>query len=152
MSIRPFATIAELRALLDQKKISAGQVKEFYLRRFQAFDDQIGSALEIFDEAGIENLREKSEALTGFLEFIIEEYNQKNPKQALKIITPKNIDERGCQLSLIAVAEGKAIFNRLTNAGVVCDWREPNVIRMAPVPLYNSFEDVFSVGEILKSL
>jgi kynureninase len=110
------------------------------------------ASLEIFDEAGIENLRKKSEMLTGFLEFIIEDYNQKNPERALKIITPKNIDERGCQLSLMAVSNGKEIFNRLTEAGVICDWREPNVIRMAPVPLYNSFEDVWCVGKILWKL
>lgn len=117
------------------------------------------ASLEIFEEAGMENLRRKSEKLTGFLEFIIEEYNQKTPQRALKIITPKNPAERGCQLSLIAVSNGKEIFNRLTEAGVICDWREPNpgdggtgVIRMAPVPLYNSFEDVWRVGEVLTKI
>ncbi len=110
------------------------------------------ASLEIFDEAGMENLRTKSEMLTGFLEFIIEEYNEKNPQRALKIITPKNFAERGCQLSLIVTSNGKEIFNSLTATGVICDWREPNVIRMAPVPLYNSFEDVFLVGEILKKI
>ena len=110
------------------------------------------ASLEIFGDAGMENLRENSEKLTGFLEFTIEEYNQKNPGRALKIITPKNVAERGCQLSLNAVSDGREIFTRLTEAGVICDWREPNVIRMAPVPLYNSFEDVWRVGEILKNI
>ncbi|MCY7410121.1 MAG: kynureninase [Chitinophagales bacterium] len=117
------------------------------------------ASLELFEEAGIENLRKKSELLTGFLEFIIEEYNAKNSLQALKIITPKNVKERGCQLSFIATAEGKEIFNQLSSSGIVCDWREPNpanggagVIRMAPVPLYNSFEDVFRTAEALGNL
>ena len=110
------------------------------------------ASLEIFEEAGMDNLRRKSELLTGYLEFIIEDYNSKNPDQSLQIITPRNPAERGCQLSLIAVSQGKEIFNKLTEAGVICDWREPNVIRMAPVPLYNSFEDVWRVGEILKGM
>jgi kynureninase len=110
------------------------------------------ASLEIFDEAGMENLRKKSEQLTGFLEFILGAYNVKNPQRSLKIITPKNPGQRGCQLSLIATSGGRETFNRLTSAGVLCDWREPNVIRMAPVPLYNSFEDVWHVGEVLKKI
>ncbi len=117
------------------------------------------ASLELFEEAGIENLRKKSELLTGFLEFIIEEYNAKNPLRALKIITPKNAEERGCQLSLMTTNGGKEIFNQLTAAGILCDWREPNpadggagVIRMAPVPIYNSFEDVYRTGEVLRKL
>ncbi len=110
------------------------------------------ASLEIFEEAGMENLRRKSELLTGFLEFIIEEYNQNNPDRPVKIITPKNSSERGCQLSLMADTYGKGIFKSLTAAQVVCDWREPNVIRLAPVPLYNSFEEVFHVGQLLNSV
>ena len=110
------------------------------------------ASLEIFDEAGMDRLRIKSEVLTGFLEFIIEEYNHNNPDLVLRIITPGNPAERGCQLSLIASSKGKEIFNSLTTAGVICDWREPNVIRMAPVPLYNSFEDVYLAGEALTKM
>ncbi|MFI5134480.1 MAG: kynureninase [Chitinophagales bacterium] len=110
------------------------------------------ASLEIFEEAGMENLRKKSEVLTGFLEFLIEDYNKENPDHTLKMITPKNSAERGCQLSLIAISNGKEIFNHLKEANVIVDWREPNVIRMAPVPLYNSFEDLVRVGEILNSL
>lgn len=110
------------------------------------------ASLELFEEAGMENLRKKSELLTGYLEFVIEEYNQRNPLRALRIATPKNPEARGCQLSLTAVSSGKEIFNRLNDAGVIVDWREPNVIRMAPVPLYSSFEDVFKVGEILERI
>ena len=110
------------------------------------------ASLEIFESAGIENLRNKSELLTAYLEFIIEDFNQSHPSKVLRIITPKDSASRGCQLSLIATSNGKEIFNRLTDAGVITDWREPNVIRMAPVPLYNSLEDIFRVGEILTTI
>lgn len=110
------------------------------------------ASLEIFDEAGIENLRAKSETITGFLEFILDNYNRFHPEQKLEIITPRNKDERGCQLSLVAQKDGKEIFKKLSDACIMADWREPNVIRMAPVPLYNSYEDVFHIGEILNSL
>lgn len=102
------------------------------------------ASLDIFDAAGIENLREKSLRLTGFLEFVL---NEVNPgKQLFKIITPSAPNERGCQLSLLTDGRGKALFNYLSDNGVVADWREPNVIRFAPVPLYNSFEDVWRLG------
>ena len=108
------------------------------------------ASLDIFMEVGIDRLVEKSKSLTGYLEFIIEEINKnveyKNEK--VEIITPK--EHRGCQLSLIAHGHGKELFNKLTEQGVICDWREPNVFRCAPVPLYNSFEDVYRFGEILK--
>ncbi|MGB3075312.1 MAG: kynureninase, partial [Chitinophagales bacterium] len=110
------------------------------------------ASLELYDEAGMERLRSKSIQLTAYLEFVIEDFNKNHPSKTLQIITPKDAAWRGCQLSLIASANGKEIFNRLTESGVITDWREPNVIRMAPVPLYNSFEDVFRVGEILTTI
>jgi kynureninase len=69
-----------------------------------------------------------------------------------KIITPQNPAERGCQLSLLTDERGKNLFNFLTDNGVMADWREPNVIRFAPVPLYNSFEDVWRLGELIKNI
>ena len=83
---------------------------------------------------------------------IIKEYNRFHPHQRLQIITPADTRDRGCQLSLVAEHNGREIFNKLTAAGIVADWREPDVIRMAPVPLYNTFEDVFRVGAALESL
>jgi kynureninase len=68
----------------------------------------------------------------------------------LEIITPREHARRGCQLSIVAHGFGKALFDKITEEGVIADWREPNVIRMAPVPMYNSFEDVYRFGEILK--
>jgi kynureninase len=106
------------------------------------------AALDIFEEAGMDALSEKSKKLTGYLEFIINEINVKHltPNIKLEIITPK---ERGCQLSIIAHGLGKSLHEKLIANGIMADWREPNVIRYAPVPLYNSFEDVFRFGEIV---
>jgi len=103
------------------------------------------ASLDIFDEAGMERLRQKSEKLTGYCEYLIKNSIDNN----IEIITPPNPDDRGCQLSLRTFNNGKQIHTRLTEAGVICDWREPDVIRIAPVPLYNTFEDVFNFTEIL---
>ena len=107
------------------------------------------ASLEIYAEAGMDALVEKSKVLTAYLEFIVEEINKKK-NNCLQIITPK--ENRGCQISIVANGYGKPLYNKLMENGVIPDWREPNVIRCAPVPLYNSFEDVYRFGEILKSL
>ena len=103
------------------------------------------ASLDIFDAAGMENLRAKSLQLTGYLEFVLREASSE--KNLYRIITPENPAERGCQLSLLTDARGKALFNHLADNGIIADWREPNVIRFAPTPLYNSFEDVYTLGE-----
>lgn len=103
------------------------------------------ASLEMFAEAGIENLRAKSEMLTGYLEFILNQYSEH-----LTVITPKNKDERGCQLSIIVKENGKQLFDFLESENIMPDWREPDVIRMSPVPMYNSFEDIYLIGEALK--
>lgn len=103
------------------------------------------ASLNIFDEAGMKNLRAKSEQLTSYLEFLINESKKDN----IEIITPSEKNERGCQLSLRIKKNGKQLHQQLNDIGVICDWREPDVIRVAPVPLYNTFEDVFKFSEIL---
>ena len=108
------------------------------------------AALEIYDEAGMDALRQKSVKLTGFMEYLLNEFNLGD--DVLKIITPSDTAARGCQLSLLVSKNGKAIFEHLTRSGVVADWREPDVIRVAPVPLYNTFEDVYNFCEILKKV
>ncbi len=110
------------------------------------------AAIDIFEEVGMEKLLKKQRLLSGYLESIIDEINASltTPKTSLEIITPRNWKERGCQISVIAHGYGKNLFNKLTKAGIIADWREPNVIRMAPVPLYNSFKDIYYFGEILK--
>jgi len=108
------------------------------------------ASLDIFEEAGgLPALRAKSELLTGYMEFLINAINLKNGKELFKIITPKEPNKRGGQLSVVCTGDAKGIFNYLTKNGVVGDWREPNVIRLSPVPLYNSFTDVFNAGRIL---
>jgi kynureninase len=100
------------------------------------------ASLTIFEEAGMEALTTKSKTLTAYLQYVLEQSGK-----GLKIITP---EQRGCQLSILTDANGKALFEHLQKHGIIADWREPNVIRMAPTPLYNSFEDVWRVGEVLK--
>lgn len=106
------------------------------------------ASLEIFDEVGMDALRRKSEQLTGYLEFLLGEMGL--DKDVLEIITPTDPQQRGCQLSLLVHQNGRQLFDKLTAAGIIADWREPNVIRIAPVPLYNTFEDVFRFAEVLK--
>jgi len=104
------------------------------------------ASLEIFDRAGMKSLRKKSTLLTGYLVFLL---NEINSDQYL-IITPANPAERGCQLSIRMRKNGKKIFKALSNEGVIADWRDPDVIRVAPVPLYNTFEEVYQFAEIFK--
>ncbi|GGK75692.1 kynureninase [Rufibacter glacialis] len=105
------------------------------------------ASLELFDQAGMDNLRAKSEKLTGYLEFLIKELQQ--PKTALEVITPEEPSARGCQLSLLVHQNGRQLFDTLMANGFILDWREPNVIRVAPTPMYNTFEDVYRFGQFL---
>ncbi len=107
------------------------------------------ASLDIFDEAGMEALRAKSLQLTGYLEFILDEVNRE--KNLFRIITPRDAAQRGCQISALTDERGRALFDFLSANGVVADWREPNVIRFAPVPMYNSFEDVWGLGALLRT-
>jgi kynureninase len=110
------------------------------------------ASLDIFKDAGMEKLHTKRKTLTAFLHFVLNDINAKQQKKIINIITPEKEDERGCQVSILMEAKGKDVFNALTKQGVVADWREPNVIRVAPVPLYNSFEDVWRFGSIIQSI
>jgi kynureninase len=100
------------------------------------------ASLQIFDEAGIQNLRKKSEQLTTYLYEGLKALHGYN--KTFKILTPQNPKERGCQLSIYMFEKGKDVFTKLSKAGIIADWREPGVIRVAPVPLYNTFTDVFN--------
>jgi kynureninase len=103
------------------------------------------ASMEIFDEAGMELLRAKSERLTGYLEFLLKQDSSKQ----FEIITPTDPAQRGAQLSLRIPKDGKRVCERLSAAGVICDWREPDIMRVAPVPLYNSFTDAYMFAEEL---
>jgi len=106
------------------------------------------ASLQIFEEAGIRSLRDKSVKLTGFLEFLLDQIE----KPFFEIITPRYPDDRGCQLSLLFRQKGEDFFKYLSEHGFVVDWRKPDVIRIAPVPLYNTFEEVFQLVNKLKEL
>ena len=110
------------------------------------------ASLDIFKEAGMENLIMKGKLLTAYLMFILNEINQTADEKIIDIITPANENERGCQVSMLMLKNGKNIFEALKKEGVIADWREPNVIRVAPVPLYNSFEDVYKFGAIISKM
>jgi kynureninase len=113
---------------------------------------------ELFLQAGMENLRAKSLQLSAYLEFLIDTLNR--DQKRFQILTPRDPAQRGAQLSILTGAEGKALFDFLTSKGVICDWRENNlpnasadkkgVIRLAPAPLYNSFEDVWELADLMR--
>lgn len=106
----------------------------------------LNASLEIFDKAGMDNLRAKSVMLTGYAEFLLNNIGN----SSIQIITPSLPQDRGCQLSLRVGKENKHVHDTLTQKNVICDWREPDVIRIAPVPLYNTFKDVWKFAEIIK--
>ena len=106
------------------------------------------ASLDLFLEAKMPALREKSLKLTGYLEYLIRDIS--GDKGVFEIITPTNPEERGCQLSIFIHHRGKELFEYLSRQGVIADWREPNVIRLAPTPMYNSFTDVYRFSHILR--
>ena len=108
----------------------------------------IKASLDLFDEVGMNALREKSKKLTGYFEYLITEIDSDD----IKIITPKDPNERGCQLSIQVKNADKSLHKKLTENNIITDWREPNVIRCAPVPMYTSFEDVYRMVSILNGL
>ncbi len=105
-------------------------------------------SLDMFEKVGMKALRKKSKLLTSYMEFLINDLNKKGGQ--FNIITPKKSKDRGAQLSILTGPKGKDLFNFLTEKGVVADWREPNVIRVAAMPMYNSFKDVYDFARLLK--
>lgn len=103
------------------------------------------ASLEMFDRAGMGALRAKSKRLTGYLQYLLDLH----PRDWFEVITPREPEARGCQLSIVVHDRAKERIGALEGAGVVCDFREPNVIRVAPVPLYNSFGDVWRFARVL---
>lgn len=105
------------------------------------------ASMDIFDEVGMEKLRAKSELLTGYLEFLLNQLQS----EKFSMITPRDSKQRGAQLSLRIKEHGKAVLEKLMANDVVCDWREPDIIRVVPVPLYNSFTDVYRFVEVFSA-
>ncbi|MGZ9674928.1 kynureninase [Flavobacterium sp. GNP001] len=107
------------------------------------------ASVDMFAEVGMDALLEKRDLITAYLEFVLHEIDNE-VDSTFEIITPSNPQERASQLSVFLHGEGRSLFEYLMKNGVITDWREPNVIRLAPVPLYTSFEDMFEFGQILK--
>lgn len=108
------------------------------------------ASVEMFNSVGMDKLIAKRNLITSYLEFVLQEIDKEVEQANFEIITPSNPAERGCQLSVYLHGQGKELFNYLMQNGVVTDWREPNVIRLALVPFYTSFEDMYEFGQILK--
>ena len=107
------------------------------------------ASLEMFAEIGMDKLAKKGLELNAYMEFVIKDVEVQNEKLEFEIITPA-APERGCQLSLLTGSNGKDLFDYLTANGVIADWRKPNVIRLATVPMYNTFMDIWNFGELLR--
>ena len=110
------------------------------------------ASLEIFEEAGWNDILAKQKQLTAYLWFLLDEINNSSGKKIIEFITPRNAWERGCQVSMLMLENGREIYNSLMKEGIFTDWREPNVIRLAPVPLYNTFEEVWRFSNTLRGL
>jgi kynureninase len=110
------------------------------------------ASLDIFEEATIDKLHKKRQKLSGYLWYILNDINGRQSKKVIEMVTPADEKERGCQVSMMMLERGMEVFNALTEQGVIVDWREPNVIRVAPVPLYNTFEDVWRFGNLIESI
>lgn len=137
----------ETRFLMDDKFVPMRGAEGWQLSNPPIFQlASLRASLDIFEEVGMKALREKSVKLTNYLEFLLGEIHD----ERISVITPTNPEERGCQLSIRVRNSDKTLFKAITEKGVIADWREPDVIRVAPVPLYNSFTDVYKFAEILK--
>jgi kynureninase len=110
------------------------------------------ASLDIFEKAGMDRLHKKRKLLNNYLWFVLDEINHSSSRKIIEFITPRNEDERGCQVSMFMLQKGREIYDALMKEGIIVDWREPNVIRLAPVPLYNSFEEIWRFGQVLRGL
>ena len=146
-----------------------GNVKENRFKMEQKFNPIIGAdgwqisnlpilslapylaSVELLAEVGMSKLIKKRNQITAYLEFILHEIDAAIDGTEFEIITPNNQEERACQLSVFLHGQGRSLFEYLMKNGVITDWREPNVIRLAPVPLYTSYEDIYKFGQILKA-
>jgi kynureninase len=138
------------RFLMDSKFIPMASAERWQLSNAPVLSmAACRASLDIFDEAGMDELTEKSRKLVAYLEFIVKEID-KRKNDCLEVITP--LARRGSQLSVVAHGYGKKLFSELIENGVIPDWREPNVIRCAAAPLYNSFEDIYRFGKKLETL
>jgi len=106
------------------------------------------ASMDLFEQAGFARLRAKSEALTGYLEALLSAI----PSSPVRVLTPSNPAERGCQLSLYIAGKGRAVHDALRAKGILTDYREPDVVRMAPTPMYNSYGDVWQTANAMREV
>jgi kynureninase len=106
------------------------------------------AALDIFEEAGMEALVKKGQALSSYLIFVLKDINDKLAGTPIEVITPEN--EKGCQVSFMVKEKGKELYNHLMENGAAIGWREPSVIRATPVPLYNGFEEIWQFAKMIE--
>lgn len=109
------------------------------------------ASLEIFDQAGMDRLHKKSALMSDFLRFILKGINLNQEEKNLEVLTPSSKGDYGCQVSMLMLKYSSEIFKNLSKEGIIADWREPNVIRIAPVPLYNTFTDIYNFGAIINA-
>jgi len=110
------------------------------------------ASLDIFASAGVDRLHAKRISMSAYMHYILNDIQRQSGEQGMEIITPAEEGARGCQVSLLMKKKGREVFDELTKNGVIADWREPNVIRVAPVPLYNTYSDIFQFGKLLHSI
>jgi kynureninase len=110
------------------------------------------ASLELFEEAGMQNLHAKRKKLNAFLWFVLDEVEKRQGEKIFEVITPRHETEHGCQISLLVNKNGRKIYDALMQQGFMVDWREPNVIRLAPVPFYNTFAEVFTFASALSEI
>ncbi|HEX2607414.1 MAG TPA: kynureninase, partial [Flavisolibacter sp.] len=108
------------------------------------------ASLQVFEQAGYENLIKKSRGMQAYLHGWIHDILETAPSGSMILLTPDQTEERGSQISLLFPRAGRELFNLMETQGIYADWREPDVIRVAPVPLYNTFEEIHQFGRILK--
>jgi kynureninase len=133
----------QTRFLMKKGFIPSHGASGWQLSNAQVFQiASLRASLDVFDGVKLEELFSKRDALTAYAEQLLMQLKEDMPHIPLEIITPKNKDERGAQLSLLFHEHGKALIDKLLADGIIVDWREPNIIRLAPAPLYNTFSDV----------
>ncbi len=137
----------ETRFLMDDQFIPIPSAEGWQLSNAPILSmAALNASLDIFDEVGMQSIQRKARNLTGYLEYLLFEIKS----DFIEVITPNNKNERGSQLSIRVINSNKSLFDKITKKGVIADWREPNVIRVAPIPLYNSYSDVYKFVEVLK--
>lgn len=112
----------------------------------------VRSSMDIIERAGWERIQQKRKLLNAYLWFVLDAINAAQTEKQMEFITPREEAQHGCQVSMLMLQKGKEVYDKLMSNGIYVDWREPNVIRLAPVPLYNTFEEVWKFGNTLRSI